>query len=284
MDENTSANTIPDGELDITDWSDVPADTNEDDGEAQEEANPLEPDAETSAKEPTAPTESATPETITSEKQAETDNSFELKHLGEVKKVNKDEIIVLAQKGLDYDRVKGNQDERLAFLDDLALRSGITVKELMENARTKFDDDAISAIAEKESCSIEVAKRLYNAEIKEAKDKATAAAADKQKQDAESAALKAEEAHKADMKEFLTEYPEIAPESIKDIAEIWDMVKNGKPLVDAYRAYENKQLKAEREALKKNIDNKSKSTGSKATAGNKTETSDPWLRDLESRF
>lgn len=40
------------------------------------------------------------------EQQAQTDGQlFELKHLGETKNVNRDEVVTLAQKGMDYDRV-----------------------------------------------------------------------------------------------------------------------------------------------------------------------------------
>lgn len=38
-------------------------------------------------------------------------DQFELKHLGEIKKVTRDEVIALAQKGMDYDRIRGRLDE-----------------------------------------------------------------------------------------------------------------------------------------------------------------------------
>lgn len=85
------------------------------------------------------------------EQQAQTDGQlFELKHLGETKNVNRDEVVTLAQKGMDYDRVTekntqletqvSEQKQQLAqltehenALQELAKQSGTTVEELVEN-------------------------------------------------------------------------------------------------------------------------------------------------------
>jgi hypothetical protein len=50
----------------------------------------------------------------------ETNQSFALKHLGEVKTVGRDEIVTLAQKGLDYDRQRQKNDELLSRNNALA--------------------------------------------------------------------------------------------------------------------------------------------------------------------
>ncbi len=44
------------------------------------------------------------------------DQSFTLKHLGEVTTVGRDEVIALAQKGLDYDRIRGKYEQASAEL------------------------------------------------------------------------------------------------------------------------------------------------------------------------
>ncbi len=41
----------------------------------------------------------------------EADQSFTLKHLDDVKTVGRDDVIMLAQKGLDYDRIRGKYEE-----------------------------------------------------------------------------------------------------------------------------------------------------------------------------
>ncbi len=77
---------------------------------------------------------------------------------------------------------------------------------------------------------------------------------------------------------------------------MWDKVREGSTLVDAYRSYEIAQLKAENQRLKqemaeaekrhkeeieaerRNTANAKLSTGSQATAGERV-ASDPWLED-----
>lgn len=42
----------------------------------------------------------------------EADQSFQLKHMDEVRTVGREEVIALAQKGLDYDRIRGKLEQR----------------------------------------------------------------------------------------------------------------------------------------------------------------------------
>ena len=49
--------------------------------------------------------------------QGEGDQTFTLKYMDEVKTVTKDEAVVLAQKGMDYDRVKQKQTDAQTALD-----------------------------------------------------------------------------------------------------------------------------------------------------------------------
>jgi hypothetical protein len=72
------------------DWNSPPDDKLEDQGETREEE--------------TAPAQAGTADS------AGSDQSFTLKHLGEVRTVGRDEVITLAQKGLDYDRIRGKYD------------------------------------------------------------------------------------------------------------------------------------------------------------------------------
>ena len=50
------------------------------------------------------------------------DESFTLRHLGETKSVGRDEVIALAQKGMDYDRIRGKLGDASRELE--ALRAG----------------------------------------------------------------------------------------------------------------------------------------------------------------
>ncbi len=56
--------------------------------------------------------------------------TFEIKHNKEVKQVTKDELLTLAQKGLDYDRIRPAHD----YVKQLA--GGVDVKEFLEKAKS----------------------------------------------------------------------------------------------------------------------------------------------------
>ena len=95
-----------------------------------------------------------------------------------------------------------------------------------------------------------------------------------------------------DARTFIEKHPNIDVGAIPK--EVWDKVNQGEPLVSAYDnvmaentkkelAVEIERLKAELEAIKKDADNKQRSTGSATSAGKDT-GSDPWLADLESRL
>jgi hypothetical protein len=70
----------------------------------------------------------------------------------------------------------------------------------------------------------------------------------------------------------MQEYPDVKPDGIPQ--EVWDEVNKGQTLINAYRAYENKQLKAKLEKEKAEAKrrtqeekNKARSTGSQSSAG-----------------
>ena len=95
---------------DADDWSDITADSFAD---VEDDAQGA-PDAETQGNDAAPEIEQndggqdadAAQPGENEEQQAQTDGQlFELKHLGETKNVNRDEVVTLAQKGMDYDRV-----------------------------------------------------------------------------------------------------------------------------------------------------------------------------------
>ena len=65
---------------------------------------------------------------------------------------------------------------------------------------------------------------------------------------------------------FAREYPQVKPETIP--AEIWrDFIAGGGDLAGLYALHENRQLKAELTLERQSRENRSRSTGSRATAG-----------------
>lgn len=217
------------------------------------------------------------------EQQAQTDGQlFELKHLGETKNVNRDEVVTLAQKGMDYDRVTekntqletqvSEQKQQLAqltehenALQELAKQSGTTVEELVENmliavTKSKYgiDDDGMAL----ERVKLDRERRTLDQER-------AALAPQKQEQEQQAANEKWRgECFDA----FAKAYPDVDPASIPN--GVWEAFNRGETLVSAYARERNKALeaeiarmKSEQETRDRNAANAARSTGSQSSAG-----------------
>ena len=208
-------------------------------------------------------------------------DQFTLKHLDEVRTVSREEIIPLAQKGMDYDRVrqkldgitaeketlageKAKADETVAFLTELAKDSGFA------NADAFIDELKADAISRREGIDITLARGRVTLERREK------ALAEKERQTAEAAkapppedtSAETEKRRTQEAAEFAAEYPDIKAADIPK--EVWDGVVKGDSLLNAYRKFENAKLKAELASRKKAEENKAKSAGSRQTVGQTT--------------
>ena len=248
------------------DWdTDVlPGDDTADEEEQEETADSGENADQQEAQEPQEPE----PKAEETKEKAETDQ-FELKHLDEKRTVNRDEVIALAQKGMDYDRIRAKYDEMKAgetqrnahesFLKELAESAGQSVEDMIDSARARMLVN--KAVAEGKTLSEDDAM----AQVKQAR---TAA---EQTETAEKPTEKPTEADKETERQqsflrFSKEFPEVKAEEIP--AEVWKDFADGKgDLADLFARQENKRLKAELAAMKQNEENRKKSTGSRATAG-----------------
>ncbi len=115
MNENTTTNTAiaeASDEL-FVDFSDL-LETTDDDGGAVDVAEGVETDDTAEADQPEAEESGEKTETgdtaETGAEAKESDPTFALKHLDEVKTVGRDEVVSLAQKGMDYDRIREKLD------------------------------------------------------------------------------------------------------------------------------------------------------------------------------
>ena len=217
------------------------------------------------------------------EQQAQTDGQlFELKHLGETKNVNRDEVVTLAQKGMDYDRVTekntqlenqvSEQKQQLAqltehenALQELAKQSGTTVDELVENmliavTKSKYgiDDDGMAL------------ERVKLDRERRALDQERAALATKNQEQEQQAANEKWRGECFDA--FAKAYPDVDPASIPN--GVWEAFNRGETLVSAYARERNKALeaeiarmKSEQETRDRNAANAARSTGSQSSAG-----------------
>lgn len=160
------------------------------------------------------------------------------------------------QKGLNYDNVYSKyqelaNDPRLSFVEELAksynMSPGEYIQAVKEQQRQSELDNLIQQnIPEEYAREMLENKRFrqtYEAQLRENEAR--------QKQNQE-------------YSEFLSVYPDINPDAIP--GQVWEMVNNGKNILDAYTRYENQILRSEIEALKAN--NANNSTSNQSMSGN----------------
>ena len=259
-------------------WDDIDLSDLADEGEVAEEDTEATVEESESTEAPEADQQT--------EAEEQTTDSFTLKHMDEVRTVSREEIVPLAQKGMDYDRIKGQletakndlreyqqvkadlskQNERLQFLEELAKEQNMTLDELIENTQ-------VQVMHRKTGKDMEVCRGIVANERR---------ARELQAQQATVTATKDQNAKRdADIAEFMKAYPELASDPKNVPNEVWEAVNKGESLLSAYRAYEVKALRAELEQQKaaaaeekRKQENKSRSTGSQKTKG--TKTADPF--------
>lgn len=273
---------------DADDWSDITADSFsdiEDDaqGAPYEETQSNDAAPEIEQNDGGQDADAAQPGGENEEQQAQADGQlFELKHLGETKNVNRDEVVTLAQKGMDYDRVTekntqlenqvSEQKQQLAqltehenALQELAKQSGTTVEDLVENmliavTKSKYgiDDDGMAL------------ERVKLDRERRALDQERAALATKNQEQEQQAANEKWRGECFDA--FAKAYPDVDPASIPN--GVWEAFNRGETLVSAYARERNKALeaeiarmKSEQETRDRNAANAARSTGSQSSAG-----------------
>ena len=106
------------------DWDDVDlSDVQDDDpdqGESEDEGTTDTTDEADQQKEEPVEEEKPADENPEQEGQEEADQpTFDLKYMGEIKTVGKEEVVTLAQKGMNYDRILGERDTAKAEVSRL---------------------------------------------------------------------------------------------------------------------------------------------------------------------
>lgn len=298
MDENTIEVQVDEGSAEFTEdvlfdgWDDdVVAPDNDVAEEVTETADqPVEteqqpeetPSVQEKAPEPEAPK--------TEEQQSDTDQYLELKHLDEVRKVSKDEAKVLAQKGMDYDRIRNKLDEaananaKLKVYEDFLneIKGDFnSVEDLMTDTRAKI-------LADKEKISYDDAVSKVKAANQQAEQKAQ-----EQKPTPLSGEDYIQQMKQRSYTAFAQMHPEILPKDIP--MEVWEDVNtNTYNLVTSYEKYMTKSelattktelanMKAEIEALKQNKQNEEKAVGSLKTSGS-AKTVDKYLEGWDDDY
>lgn len=257
-------------------WGDAPAD--DDDFDLSDEPEAAEPEDQREEADEPEETEAAPEEAPETEpEQAEEpaaeekpeDQRFHLKHNGEEHDVDTAEVVALAQKGLDYDRVRQERDTFKeqhptfkayeSFLTELAEASGTDIPGLMEQTRATLLVQ--KAKAEGKELSEAAAIAQIRAESRKAAEKPAAEEPKPEKTPEQ----EQEEQRKANVAAFVKAYPGVKAEDIPK--EVWEDCFRTGDLAGAYARWENRKLKAENEQLKQNQKNKERSTGSRRSAG-----------------
>ena len=286
MSEETTPNYDDDAFFDDIDLSDVQADEA---GEEKQEppAEESKPEADPQKEEETEPQEQGTSDEQKSEEAQEGEDQpfMELKRFGEVTKVNREQATTLAQKGLDYDHVRGERDtakERVAeledFLTELASPSNMSIEDLMDATRAELlaNKEGIDQSVALQRVKLDRERKAFDAQKQNAQREELAKQEQKQRIDADNAA-------------FRRAFPNVKMSEVPK--EVWEtMLKEGESLVSSYARFtakalaeENEKLKSDLETAKQNFDNKQRSTGSQKSAGNAQKKNDPidddWYSD-----
>lgn len=198
-----------------------------------------------------------------------------LTYRGETKDYSREQLIELAQKGLDYDGVRADRDRlrdhhpALEVIDLYARQNNMTREQYLDFARQKADEREAEPTVRQlmgqgvpEAAARELALRRMRDEraTQKAKEDAAQTAAKRQQEQDKEARTRADYAalvkYGKDNGIDLTELPR---EVIRDIV-------GGMTPLDAYLRYENRTIKLQLEQLTKNQANKTKNPGPAATA------------------
>lgn len=258
-------------DIDLSDLTDEGGDVSDSETDDAEQT----PETQTEADQPTdaEPEQDADgAEQQTAEAQAD---QFTLKHLDETRTVSRDEVIALAQKGMDYDRIRGRLEEqkdyaelkkRNAELED----SFAFLKEFAGDRSVDefIDEGRAQALMQRTGIDHETAL----GRVKLERDR-KALDAERQKQQAQQEEQQKQQ-EQADAQEqwrkncfiaFDKEFPDVDPKSIPQ--EVWDAFGRGETLVSAYSLHQLRALQKQQAAQRQAEENAKRSTGSRQTNG-----------------
>lgn len=243
----------------------VADDTFEDEVETKE----TQQDPET---EPEVKPDTPAPAEVEEPKADQPEELFTLKNRDETKQVKRDELLAMAQKGWDYDKVREERDQLRAYRDEanpalsfikaLAQKSNMSVSDYIDYCRKQ---ELMNAGINEATAQAQINIEKQQAAIDAAQAEQRAAQEEAQrKQEAEE---RKKEEQRADLVRFMQAFPDVKAESIPK--EVWASVQKGIPLTTAYTMYKNRALEAELTALKQNAEARERTPGSMNTAGEK---------------
>ena len=254
------------------DWTeDIPADdqteeTPSDSGEESDEAN-----------------QSPAEETNGSDE----DNSFvKIKYNKQEMNISREEAVPLLQKGMNYDNIHGKYEALNSRLEKLAKANGLTVDSFLENIesvqdRLELDQEVEQLKAQFPNTEAAVLEELANSRIskRKAENLRTAEAQASQKEESQ----RNEIGRQLDI--FSKRYPDLEPQKLDP--QVYDLMKEGYTLLEAYESVEadkrnaaEKARQSQEKISRKNESNKAKSLGNTSNVGSVDK--DPFLSGFNS--
>lgn len=223
---------------------------------------------------PTTESEQQTSKGTTEQTQTEQTKEIQpqkikIKYNHEEKEISLDEAVMLAQKGMNYDKVMERlkqleSDPRLLYVNQQAQKYNMTPEQYIEAVRKQEEQEKLNELIQKNIPADLAREILENRKFREEiKKKEEAAAAQEKKQ--------------KEYQDFLTTFPDVKAEDIP--TSVWQQVDKGVPLKYAYMEHAYTELKNALAAAKQKEEVSKKAVvGSVTEHGSKEETSeDPFL-------
>lgn len=200
--------------------------------------------------------------------------------------ISEADVPVLAQKGLEYDRLRTAYDEARPVMElfrGFAQQAGIPVQDYVARLRIQAKQT--------QGMDDQTARQAVELEDREARI-AAQEAEDRRRQEAQRQSQarqqRRQERVQADIQEFIQVFPNAARDFQNIPKEVWDAVNGGMSLVAAYSRYNNAQAEANAQAQaeeqrrqeavqRQNAQNAANSVGSMKSAGNNHGPKDPFL-------
>lgn len=205
------------------------------------------------------------------EETQEVEPFLQIKYNKEEKALSKEEAQILAQKGMNYDKVIQRLEEfennpNLQYLNDLASRSNMSLDQLVGYWQEQENEAALNELLER-NIPEEYAKEML--ESRKFREQLQQKEMEQQQKNKE----------QKEFIDFAETFKDIKPEDIP--VEVWKTREElGIPLKYAYMEYENSNLKKDREILINNQNNRKKAPGlgtTKYGSAAATQKSDPFL-------
>ena len=211
---------------------------------------------------------------------------FDLKYNKEIRQYTRQQVTELAQKGLNYDRVTEQRDRLQQENADLSKfrdeNSGvIEMLKTAAEAAGKSLPEYLTAIRINSLVSQGISQDTARERILREDAERRLHSQQKAEEAAASGKREAEQRQREDIARFQKKYKDVDPKTIPE--EVWNAVRDGELLTDAYGDYQRRelerQLKEAKEKLAirtKNESNKQKSLGSLQSTKQET-GKDPFL-------